>query len=137
MGAVVKPLFLVTPRPYCAHMDAVVGGSPQEREDAIGQLLAAMAAIHRQVLTLIDQHDAAESWREDGAADMAGWLQARFATDHRFLHEHRWQVDVSGHGPVWRRPDGSMYQPTSAPLRSRVRKRLVEPVLVATGSGPP
>lgn len=69
-------------------MESVDHGSVQQREDAIGQLMAAMSAIHRQVLALIAEHDASEAWRDDGAATMTAWLQARFSLDRRNAADH-------------------------------------------------
>jgi hypothetical protein len=53
-----------------------------ERSDAIVQLQAAECAIRRVLLQVISAHDQGESWKEDGAASMTGWLVAQLGVAH-------------------------------------------------------
>ncbi|NNF63882.1 MAG: DUF222 domain-containing protein [Acidimicrobiia bacterium] len=69
-------------------MEAVDSDTAQQREDAIGQLFAAMAAIHRPLLGLIRRHGLSEVWKDDGAQSMFDWLQTRFGLDRRSTREH-------------------------------------------------
>lgn len=53
-----------------------------ERLDAIMQLHAAECAIRRTLLQIVAAHDEQESWKEDGAASMTGWLVAQLGVAH-------------------------------------------------------
>ena len=62
--------------------DSGVGEVPltsDEFSEAISQLHAAEAAVHRQLLDLIRRFDESRLWTDDGAATMAQWLVARLA----------------------------------------------------------
>ncbi len=52
---------------------------PVELADAVRQLHGAEAAIRRTLLELVVAFDREESWRQDGASDMEGWLMAHLA----------------------------------------------------------
>jgi Domain of unknown function (DUF222)/HNH endonuclease len=61
--------------------------------DAIGQLASGMAAIHRELLTLVTEFDRRKAWRDDGASSMASWLCTRLGL--RFANASEW-VRVAG-----------------------------------------
>lgn len=55
---------------------------PAELSDAIGQLHALTTAAQRTLLELVAHYDRRESWHDDGATSMAGWLVAYLGLSH-------------------------------------------------------
>jgi hypothetical protein len=53
-----------------------------ELADTIGQLAAGMAAIHRELLSVVTELDRRQAWRDDGAPGMAAWLCTRLGLRH-------------------------------------------------------
>lgn len=75
-------------------------------------------------------------WADGGRTDLDN-LILLCGFHHRFLHDRGWSIEWIGDDLVWRKPDGTIYPPTPGRLREAVRARIVEPVLVAAGAGPP
>lgn len=57
-------------------------GSNAEIRDAIGQLRAMQALLHRRELALIAEYDRREAWREDGCTSMTAWLAYLLNVSH-------------------------------------------------------
>src|SRR3981081_2043834 len=61
--------------------------------DALGELAPGMAAIHRELPSLVTEFDRRKAWRDDGASSMASWLCTRLGL--RFANASEW-VRVAG-----------------------------------------
>ncbi len=75
-------------------------------------------------------------WADGGATDLEN-LVTLCGHHHRLVHEGGWRV--AGHPDrqlTFLRPDGRTFRPGPEPLRSEVRRRLVDPVLPG-GPDPP
>jgi Domain of unknown function (DUF222)/HNH endonuclease len=61
-------------------------------------------------------------WADGGATDLDN-LILLCGYHHRFLHEHRWEIEDDGYGkPVFRRPDGRIYPPARPGLDPRLQE---------------
>src|SRR5258708_13093974 len=68
--------------------DSFADSPDLEIADAIGQLASGMAAIHRELLSLVTEFDRRKAWRDDGASSMASWLCTRLGL--RFANASEW-----------------------------------------------